>query len=192
MPSVTDILTIAKISQYLASNDIANGALFGKRTNPMLPIQLYIVRKSVQWRYDMEDVIGGNAPSASLTNTANYLYKLCDRYGLYALSLVVSGGIVPGVVPSAPIFRLPYIGIAGRGVPDNDPEVGASTVTSTKLIGLGANSLNYGDIQIFVNTVPMQNFGNNPNFTYDPVAGTIDISPLTWAEADSIYVDRNQ
>lgn len=192
MPSVTDIITIAKISQPLASNDIANGALYGPRVNPMLPVQLYIVRKSVERRYDYEDVIGGNSPSQSLTKTANYLYKLCDKYGLYALSLVVSGGIVPGVVPSAPTFKLPYIGIAGRGVPDNDPTVGASTVTSTKLIGLGTNSINYGDIQIFVNTVPMQNFGNNPNFTYNPTTGTIDITPLTWADADSIYVDLNQ
>ena len=45
MPTVAEIVSIAKISQYLASNDVSKGVLYGARINPMLPKQLYIERK---------------------------------------------------------------------------------------------------------------------------------------------------
>lgn len=192
MPTISEIVVnIAPISQYLVSNDIANGALFGARINPYLPVQLYVVGKSVKYRYDYEDIAHGNEPSTSLVNTANYLYQLCDKYGLYALSLVDAGGVIPGTVTPGEggTVKLPFIGIAGRGQAD-DPGVGDSVVQSDLLVGLG--STNGGYIKIFVNTVGMDNFGNNPNFIYYPLTGEIDISPLTFAVDDSIYVDRNQ
>lgn len=100
MPTVTQIVTqIAPISQFLASNDIVNGALFGARNNPLLALQLYITRLSVKYRYDYEDIEGGNVPSQSLVSASNWLYQLCDKYGLYALSLVESGGVIPGITP---------------------------------------------------------------------------------------------
>ena len=52
--NILEKITIAKISQYLASADIADGALFGQRTNPMLSIQLYVERKAVEFRYNNE------------------------------------------------------------------------------------------------------------------------------------------
>lgn len=96
MPDVSDIIDyIAPISQYLASNDVSEGVLFGAPKNPLLPIQLYIETQAVKYRYDYEGVAGGEIPSESLIATSNYLYALCGRYGLTASALVASGGAVP-------------------------------------------------------------------------------------------------
>lgn len=111
MPTVADIISIAKISQYLASNDVSKGVLYGARINPMLPKQLYIERKAVEYRYDYEDIAGGSTPSASLTYTANYLYSLCDKYGLYALALINDGGLIPGTGNITIIYSYPITGV---------------------------------------------------------------------------------
>lgn len=190
-PTITQIITqIAPISEVLASNDVANGALFGPPINPMWPLQIYIETQTCLWRYTEEGIDSGAIPSQRLVNNTNYLYSIiCGKYGQIAQSLINAGGVIPVPSGGTTIARLPYIGIAGRGITDNDPDVGASTVQSSKLIGLGGDRV---ELQIFVNTFPMQNFGNNPNFIYYPLTGILDLSPLILALDDSIYVDRNQ
>lgn len=115
IPSPTDILGyIAPISQYLASNAVSEGALFGEPVNPNLPIQIYINTQSVQYRYDYENIADGNTPSASLVGTANYLYSLCGMFGLIAMGLRQSGGAVPGTGGDTHLYSAPaqtfYIG----------------------------------------------------------------------------------
>lgn len=109
MPTISDIITIAKISQYLSGDDMASGALYGARKNPMLPLQLYNERKAVEYRYSYEGIATGNMPSISLSQTANYLYSLCDKYGFYALSVLSAGGNLPGITnPVSQTFTHPY------------------------------------------------------------------------------------
>lgn len=111
IPTPAQILGyIAPISEYLASNDVANGSLFGEPVNAMLPIQLYIETQSVQYRYDYEDIAGGNTPSQSLLSTANYLYGLCGKYGLIATALFDAGGIIPSTGGGTTIYGYPISG----------------------------------------------------------------------------------
>ena len=98
MPTVQEIHQIWPIARVLASNDISNGALFGKKPNSLLPLQIELIGYAVDYRYGLEDIAGGSIPSESLTNTSNYLYSWCGQYGLAALALINSGGIVPNPV----------------------------------------------------------------------------------------------
>lgn len=87
--TIANIITIAKISEYLASNDIGNSALYGAQPNPNLPAQIYLITKGVEQRYIDE---GSPAtPSASLLDTANYLYAFCKQYAMQAWALINSG-----------------------------------------------------------------------------------------------------
>jgi hypothetical protein len=95
MLTVVQIITIAKISQYLASNDISDGALFGAKPNPNLATQLYLITGSVEQRYIDEDIAGGNTPSDYLVSTAQYLYAFCGAYALVAAALINSSGSLP-------------------------------------------------------------------------------------------------
>lgn len=75
------------------------------------------------------------------------------------------------------------IGIAGRGRA-YDPIVGSSTYQHTALINKGGTD---GFYEVFLNTVRMQNYGNNANFfATTPSIGLIDISPLIFNLNDSI------
>lgn len=106
MPTVTEIHDIAPIAQFLASNGIANGALYGRKPNPNLAMQIYLIRKPVEWLYDLEDIANGATPSASLVQTSNYLYSWLGQYGLEALELQNAGGIIPNPSGST-VYGLP-------------------------------------------------------------------------------------
>jgi hypothetical protein len=184
--TVPQILVRAKISEYLATISIAKSGIFGGGVPSHLPMLIYQVRKSIEWMYDSDpdnDYLVGNA---------NYLYALCGKFGLQASYLIDLGGSVAGAVANNG-FRLPYIGVAGRGYSD-DPVVGESSVQSDDLMGLGISNpgRNYGLISLTYNSFTMQNFGNNPQFTYNPTTGELSFPSLTFAADDSIYVDRNQ
>lgn len=107
-PTVTQIVTlIAPISEVLASNDVANGVLFGAPINPMWPIQIYVETQSCLFRYEQEDIANGGTPSTTMINNANYLYSIiCGGYGQRALNLINSGSIVPS--PDQPTQRYGY------------------------------------------------------------------------------------
>lgn len=107
MPTVQEIHTIGPIAIVLASNDVSNGALYGVRPNPNLPIQLELIRYAVDYQYNLEGIASGNIPSASLTLTSNYFYSWMGSYGSKAYYLYISGGVIPN--PSSPtiVYGLP-------------------------------------------------------------------------------------
>lgn len=79
MPTVAEIILYAKVSQQLAVCDINNQKyLKGGAIDERLPLLLYIVRKDVEWLYEL------NPSDPSLRATANYLYALCGQYALEA------------------------------------------------------------------------------------------------------------
>jgi len=51
MYSILDKIKIAKVSQFLAENDIDKKGLYGGGVDIMLPTKLYNIRKSVEWMY---------------------------------------------------------------------------------------------------------------------------------------------
>ena len=86
MPTVPDIIEIAQLSQPLAANYIQKRGLYGGGIDRKLPRLLYMVRKTVEKRYDQD-------PSDStLVKTANYLYALCAPFNLEAQNMLAGGG----------------------------------------------------------------------------------------------------
>lgn len=109
MATIVEIIGIAKVSQYLATNAILNGGLYGKGLDLQLPRKLYSIRKNVQYRYDQEDIISGAVPSPALISVSNKLYSLC--YLVNEASAIFNGGggggsvsPVTPVIPPEPIF----------------------------------------------------------------------------------------
>ncbi len=95
MPLTTaQVINIAKISQFLASQDVAKGSLFGKRISPQTPSVLYMERSAVEWMYDTDPA------NSTLQLTCNYLYSLCRGYNLQAQRITGSGGSVSPVNPT--------------------------------------------------------------------------------------------
>ena len=87
--------------------------------------------------------------------------------------------------------KLPYIGVVGRGRTNpNDPIAGSSTLQDDSLIGLG--STNDGNIQMVIDVTLMATYGSDASFTYDPITGTVDISPNVFINESGVWVDRNQ
>lgn len=92
--TVSQTIQIAKISQYLSTNDIAKSGLYAGGMDIRLPRKIYMVRKNVEGLYDL-------APNdTTLTATANYLYALCGKYGLAAQNITGTGGAVSPVNPA--------------------------------------------------------------------------------------------
>lgn len=82
----SEVIDIAKLSQFYASDAIAKGSLFGRELSPMLHKILYTERKSLEWAYNLDPSI------SSLQNVANYVYKLCGRFGARAIASLGNGG----------------------------------------------------------------------------------------------------
>lgn len=85
--------------------------------------------------------------------------------------------------------RLPYIGVVDRGNP-GDPVSDTGIFQNDSLIGLGSD--NNGEIQMVIDETLYSNFGLNASFTYDPVSGTVDISPNKFTPQSGVFIDRNQ
>lgn len=94
----TQIINIARVSQYLAGDDVAKGVLWGARKIPTSDRILYMERKAVQWMNNIDPT------NSTLQLTSNYLYSICRGYNLNALAITGSGGsvspVVPGTMPS--------------------------------------------------------------------------------------------
>ena len=75
MPTVAEVIDYAKISQYLATVDIAKGNM---SQNKDLPYILYM-EGSI-----LEDVYTASPNDEGLTKAANYVYALCGKYGVLA------------------------------------------------------------------------------------------------------------
>lgn len=148
MPTVTDIVTkIAPIAQYLASEDIANGALFGAPVNINIAMQIYLIRKPIEWRYNIEGIAGGNTPSDSLIVTANWLYAWLENYGLIAQNLIATGGVIPNQVYNSqyglPITATYTASVDGEYILPINLPVGAVVIFAQKGAGLPLNSTQY-------------------------------------------------
>jgi hypothetical protein len=48
MPTIRNTIKLAKVSQYLVDNDIANGGLYAKGIDVLLPEKIYCVRKNLE------------------------------------------------------------------------------------------------------------------------------------------------
>lgn len=78
MPTVVEIINLYPIAQYLAVNDIAKSGLYAGGTDISLPEKISNIGKSVLNRYNADPT------DETLTETANYLYTLLNKYGIQA------------------------------------------------------------------------------------------------------------
>lgn len=69
MPTIAEIIDIAKLSQAIASFDKGRSFMQGQRADPQTPKRIYMERKAVEWRYQNESplVNPGTASEATLT-----------------------------------------------------------------------------------------------------------------------------
>lgn len=162
--TVADILNIAKISQYIATIDIQNGSIFGRRIVPETPQILYNERKAVEWLYNL------NPNASSLVETSNYLYSLCRGYNLQAQQIAGTGGTISPVVPSQIPSPYDFIVSATSIVP-----TGAVNATISAFIGFNL---------LFVrNGIPQStlNVGGNSYYSWNKNLGLLTISPAAIA-----------
>lgn len=96
MPTITSIIQIAKVSQYLATNRIKKGGLYGKGISLWLPRLLYCVRKNVEWAY------GNDTDYEDIQLTANYLFSLCAPFNAEAAYILANGSGGTNVSPVNP------------------------------------------------------------------------------------------
>ncbi len=149
------VITLAKISQYLADNAIA----LGIEPDKQFANKLYIERKSVEWAY------GQDPTDPTLIKTTNYLYTMCGAYVFEALGIIgQGGGVVPspsggggtGVIP----YQINIVVSAGQS--------GVMTISNTDWVGLV-------DLQPTC-TINNTQFTLGTNYTYSTLTGTFDFS----------------
>lgn len=146
MPIATTAQAIlwGDISIYLAANDNANGAIFGRRiTSPSSPITIAMVTDALRW-----GSATGAQTAISVREVTNYLIWLEGKYGQEAQYIAEGGGggsvipVNPGAIPS----RLDFI------VSDSTPvSTGQSSVIFTDFVGYSL----------------LFNRGNQPQMTID-------------------------
>jgi hypothetical protein len=148
----------AKVSQYLAADDNANGALWGERITPDLHIQLYLERKAVEWLYDL------SPNDVSLIDTGNYLYSLLGRYGLRAKYFITIGGSGSAAISPTVRYEWNEVSFVVDGTL-NSPVAGSYTFQYDDLIGAT-------DLEKIVvnNNIESRRAGD---FTIDYTTGTI-------------------
>lgn len=170
--SIPDILVIANISEFLAEADIERGglyqaSLYGGGVDRDLPRKIYMVKKNVQWMYDLDP------DDETLRFTANYLYALCNRYVLKAQNISGGGGSVSPINPSFGLMFEYLIPVLG-GVP---PFTNATDYDDVRIVG--------HNLEIFWNDLPRFLIGGEWAYTptgirilipgFDASANTYDI-----------------
>lgn len=130
IPTIQEAINRGSVSIYLAGNNNAKGALFGKRlAAPGSMTTIAMVTDALSWGYD-----GGAQTEESLRQTANYLVWLCGSYGQQAQYILEGNGggsVVPGgggtVLPLPEDFEI---------TSSSSPlSAGESSVTLTAYIG---------------------------------------------------------
>lgn len=94
--TIPEILQVAKVSQYLAANDVATKTFMkGGALDMSISRMIYIERKSVQNTYDLDPT------NSTLRDTANYLWAILGKYAIQAENLLANLDQAPPVVTGA-------------------------------------------------------------------------------------------
>jgi len=103
MLTIPQKIQVGDICTYLASNDVASGALYGGRLDPRLPLMLAIETDCIRWQYDQDPA------TSTLVGASNYLLSLCGKYLLTALQILDEGGGGDIINPNDPDANTPYL-----------------------------------------------------------------------------------
>ena len=156
--SISQKINIAKLSQMLATVDIIKRGLFGGGVNLQLPRLIYMIRKNVEWLYDLDPT------DTSLVSTSDYLYALCAPYSLKAQIILNGGGTGTAVIAQQSTYVYEEIAVNVNGA-SGQPIAGTYTFTHADLIGAT-------DLKFIVVNNTTETIGNG-DFTFNNVTGTI-------------------
>ncbi len=182
MPSISEILDIARISQYLSYIEILRSKTYNGSVDKQLPRKLYCVRKSVEWMYDLDPT------DETLIGTANYLYALCAPYNGQASIIAASGsgGIIVNPSTGQPVnlqdisleFELGVTGspVVVNGVNVTLPNNGDASIT------IPLENILQGSLLLTIGGTPQPTIATtNSTYTtisYTPTQAVITLGPL--------------
>jgi len=160
VPTIAQIIDIYPVAQYLATNDIQNGGLFGGGIDLSLPQKIRNIGKSV------ERIYNDDPTDTTLPKTAYYLYALLGMWGAEAQAISGIAGSVAGIVGNvtSPLpldFEVSASSIIATG---------ASSITITSYIGCNIEFTRGGITQ---NTT---NVGGS-YYSWDRTTGLFTCSP---------------
>lgn len=166
--TVSQILNIAKISEYLFVARIEKGGLYAGGIDAKRPELIYNLRKSIEYIYNLDPT------DESLVPTSNYLLSICD---ISAASVISASGTIASQnalnTPSPYIFT---VDASTSFIID-----GQSTKTITSFIGYNVLFSRGGIIQTDLNTEPSY-------FNWNKTSGLFSISPQAFTgEVFAIY-----
>lgn len=125
MPTIAEIIDIYPVAQYLCLTDINKRGLYGGGVNRQLPEKIRNIGVSV------ERIYNDDPTDTTLTETANYLYALCGKYGMQAQAISGAAGAIAGVVSNTQSpLPLDFEVSASSIIPS-----GSSSLTITAFIG---------------------------------------------------------
>lgn len=182
MPTVSEVINIAKASQFLATIAINRGGLYWGGIDRLLPRKLFNIRKDIEWLFGLDP------SNDTLTKTANYLYALCAPFSALAQIVVAAGGggiivnpFTGGAATLADISLEFELGLTAspvvvNGVPITLPSDGDNTIT------LPLQYIMSGSLQLFVGgapqpTIPTDN-STYTSISYSPSQAIITLQPL--------------
>lgn len=146
MPTIAEIIDIYPKAQYLATKDIQKRGLDGGGVDVTLPQKIYNIGKSVQRIYDDDPT------DTTLTQTANFLYALCGKYGLQAQVISQNAGHIAAITTTSSLpLPLDFI-ISGSSI----IATGETSKTFTSFIGYNLSF----------------DRGGQPQYTTDPGDGS--------------------
>jgi hypothetical protein len=150
------VISIAKIAGFLAGNEQTNFAKNpGGTIMPYLSRHIYIVRKSVEWQYNIDPEADG------LQYTTAYLQELIGRYLLIAQgTLGQSGGIVI-IPPSGAQFGIVGVQTSFTIGDINSP----MSVNDTTIVFSYNNPIFNTDTVFRDNTVMQKNLSDRASYT---------------------------
>lgn len=160
--TTSEIISYAKISQYLCAVEIMKKGLYAGGIDIQLPNKIYNIRKSVEYWYDLDST------DTTLVATGNYLQAICGKYFLQAQAVEgVAGAIAVIHALSAPDPEEFVVAASGTFMVD-----GESTKTITDYIGYNLifirNNINQSTVDIG---------GGTSYFSWDRDSGSFFCSP---------------
>lgn len=175
MLTPSEIIDVAKVSQYLSVLDIEKSGLYGKGQDLKLPLKIYNIRKSVEWLYDLDNT------DSTLTATSNYLLALCGKYAFEAQVIINGGSGVTPIVPVNPNTGYSWARITTQ-VDGNSgsPIAGEFTYQNDELIGA-----------LYVTIINVNNVPENildGQFSFNSLTGTVTRTN-EWFSNDILIMD---
>lgn len=190
MPTVSEIIDIAKVCQYLSYVDILRSKTYNGTVDKQLPRKLYCVRKSVEWMYNLDP------DDETLIGTAKYLYALCAPYNAQAAIIAAtgSGGVIVNPTTGQPI-NLRNISLEFQlGVTASPVTVNGANITlpsdGGSVITLGLPKILQGSILLTIGGTPQPTIATT-NSTYTTIVYSLTQAVITLGPTGTTFQNGN-